>query len=310
LYFTSPRKDPELFSSFKSRQQGILQNMLSDPRTIFQDSVSRMMYGNHPRGPRIPRPQDFDKLSVDRTTEIYHERFGNATGWTFFMVGSFEIEPMKALVATYLGSLPASKGKPATFRDLGVRPAKGVQKKEIRKGLEQQSLISMTFTGEAGFEPDELLKLQALIDLVEIKLTESLRENLSSTYSSQISGSLNKNPYGNFAVSLLIPCGPENVDKLIAAALEQVQQVKDKGPASEDLAKVKETFLKKHQENLKDNSYWLNVLQRSVELSTNPSSVLTVEQRVNAITPKDLQERAKKYFAMNNYFQAVLYPEK
>jgi zinc protease len=193
---------------------------------------------------------------------------------------------------------------------LGVRPAKGVQKKEIRKGLEQQSLISMTFTGEAGFEPDEPLKLQALIDLVEIKLTESLRENLSSTYSSQISGSLNKNPYGNFAVSLLIPCGPENVDKLIAAALEQVQQVKDKGPASEDLAKVKETFLKKHQENLKDNSYWLNVLQRSVELSTNPSSVLTVEQRVNAITPKDLQERAKKYFAMNNYFQAVLYPEK
>lgn len=308
LYFTSPRKDPELFASFKSRQQGLLQNMLSDPRTVFQDSVSRMMY-NHPRGPRFPRPKDFDNISLDRVLEIYQERFGHASGWTFFLVGSFDLDSMKLLVSTYLGSLPSSAGPSPFFKDLGIRPVKGVVKKEIRKGKEAQSLITMAFNGETPFVAEEQLKLQALIDLVEIKLTETLREKLSGAYSAQIGGSLSKNPYGNFSINIAVPCGPENVDKLIEATLAEIQKIKDKGPLPEDLVKVRETFIKKHQENLKDNGYWLSALQRSVELSSNPGNILTVEKRMTSITAKDLQERAKKYFAMTNYFQAVLNPE-
>lgn len=310
LYFTSPRRDPDLFASFVSRQQGMIQNMLSDPRTIFNDSISRMMYGDHPRGPRFPRPKDFDRLSLDRAMEIYRERFGNANGWTFFIVGSFDPEAMKSLVTTYLGSLPSAKGNTTAFKDLGIRPVSGVVKKEIRKGQEAQSLISMAFTGETPFVPEEQLKLQALIDLVEIKLTETLREKLSGAYTSQISGNLSKNPYSNYSINIMIPCGPENVDKLIEAALGEIKKIKEQGPVAEDLVKVKETFIKKHQENLKENSYWLNALQRSVELGQPPVNVLTVEKRMNALTAKELQERARTYFSMKNYFQAVLFPEK
>jgi zinc protease len=284
--------------------------MLSDPRTIFQDSVSRMLYNYHPRAPRFPRAADFDNLSLDRIMEIYKERFGNASGWTFFLVGSIDIDKVKPLIATYLGSLPSVKAKPSFFKDLGVRPVKGVVKKEIRKGKEQQSLISIAFTGEAPFVPEEQLKLQALLDLIEIKMTETLREKLSGVYSSQIGGSLNKHPYSNYSINLSIPCGPENVDKLIAAAFAEIQKIKDNGPTAEDLNKVKETFTKKQQENLKENSYWLNALQRSAELGTNPSSILTVEKRISEVSAKELQDRARKYFQMNNYFQAVLYPEK
>jgi zinc protease len=310
LYFTAPRKDPELFTSFQSRQQGMIQNMLSDPRTVFQDSVSRMLYGDHPRGPRFPRAKDFENLSLDRLLEIYKERFGNASGWSFFLIGSFEIEQVKPMIATYLGSLPATKSKTTGFKDLGVRPVKGVVKKEIRKGKEEQSLISIAFTGEVPFVPEEQLKLQALLDLIEIKMTETLREKMSGVYSSQIGGGLNKNPYSNYSINLNIPCGPENVDKLIEATFAEIQKIKDAGPAADDLKKVKEAIAKKHQESLKENSYWLNALQRSVEFGTNPANLLTVEKRINDVTAKELQDRAKKYFQMNNYFQAVLYPEK
>ncbi len=310
LYFTAPRKDAELFASYKARQQGTIQNMLSDPQTVFQDSVSRMLYNHHPRGPRFPRVRDFDNLSLDRAVEIYSERFGNASGWNFFIVGSFDPEATKSLVATYLGSLPSSKGSAPAFRDMGIRPVKGVHKKVIKKGQEAQSLISIAFTGEVAFLPEEQLKLQMLLDLIEIKLTETLREKLSSTYTSQISGSVNKNPYGHYSINLSIPCGPENVDKLIEAAMAEIQKIKDKGPLAEDLAKVRETSIKKHQENLKDNGYWLGVLQRSVELSINPASMLTVEKRITDTTVSELRDRAKKYFQMSNYFQAVLYPDK
>jgi zinc protease len=310
LYFTNPRIDKDLFASFRTRQQGMLQNMMSDPRTVFQDSVGRMLYNFHPRAPRFPRTADFDKLSLDRLMAIYHERFGNARGWSFVVVGSFELQAMKKLVTTYLGSLPSQPGPAPAFKDLGIRPVKGVVKKKVWKGQEQQSLIAMSFTGETPFVAEETLKLQALLDLLDIKLTETLREQLSGAYTSQIGGSLSKFPYSNFAINLYIPCGPENVDKLIAAALDEIQKVKEHGPTPEDLAKVKEAFSKKYQENQKDNSYWLSALQRGIELGNNLGSILTTEKRMNELTPKDLQDRAKKYFAMTNYFLAVLYPEK
>jgi len=310
LYFTAPRKDPELFQSFKSRQQGFIQNMLSDPRTIFQDSISRMMYNMHSRAPRFPRPADFDHVSLDRVMQIYKERFGNANGWAFFIVGSFDMAAMKTLVSQYLGSLPSVAGPPPSFKDLGIRPVKGVVKKEIRKGVEPQSLISITFNGETPFVAEEQLKLQSLIDLLDIKLTETLREKLSGAYTAQIGGGLSKNPYNSYSVNIVIPCGPENVDMLTSAALGEIQKIKDRGPTIEDLNKVKEAYSKKQQENLKDNGYWMNVLQRSAELGTNPSSILTAEKRMNEITPKEVQDRARKYFNMTNYFQAVLNPEK
>lgn len=310
LYFTKPRKDEELFKSFVTKQQAMVQNMMSDPRTVFQDSVQRMLYAANPRGPRFPRAKDFEKINVDRSLEIYKERFGNARGWTFYIVGSFEMAKLKPLIASYLGTLPSTTTPAPSFRDLGVRPVKGVVKKEIKKGSEPKSFISIAFTGEAPFSDDEQLKLQALIELMNIKLIETLREELSGIYGGGMNGNLSKNPYNSYTINVSLPCGPENVDKLIKATFGEIQKVKDKGPTEADLNKVKEAYSKQYQEDLKDNNYWLNRLQRSSEIGINPIDILTAETRMKSLTAKDLQDAAKKYFNMNNYFQAVLYPEK
>jgi len=73
---------------------------------------------------------------------------------------------------------------------------------------------------------------------------------------------------------------------------------------------VKETTTKKYHEDLKENGYGLSRLQRNGELGSDPGSILTVETRLMKVTAKDVQDAAKKYFNMNNYFQAVLKPEK
>jgi len=310
LYFTKPRKDEELFKSFVTKQEAMIQNMMSDPRTVFQDSVQRMLYNFNPRGPRYPRTSDFAKINIDRVLEIYKERFSNAQGWTFYIVGSFDLEKIKPLIASYLGSLPSAGAASPSFKDLGIRPVKGVVKKSIKKGNEPKSFINIVFTGEAPYSDNEQLKLMALIDVINIKLIETLREELSGVYTGGMSGTLNKNSYNNYSISVSLPCGPENVDKLIKATFEEIQKIKDKGPLEADLNKVKETFDKQYQVELKDNSYWLNRLQRAGELGINPTDITNLSTRMKALTPKELQDAAKKYFNMNNYFQAVLYPEK
>lgn len=309
LYFTQPRKDETLFSSFVTKQQAMIQNMMSNPQTVYQDSVQKILFNNHPRGPRFPKQEDFTKINLDRALEIYKERFGNANGFTFIFVGSFDLAKMKELTATYLGSLP-SGGTTPTFKDLGVRPVKGVVKKEIKKGSEPKSFVQVIFTGEVPYSDEANLKLQALVEVLNIKLIETLREDLSGIYGGGMRGGLSKNPYNNYSITVSFPCGPENVEKLINATMEEIKKIKENGPLEADLNKVKETWTKKYQEDLKDNNYWLSKLQQTVDLGSNSADILTGEKRINAVTAKDVKEAANKYFNMNNYVQAVLNPEK
>jgi len=212
-------------------------------------------------------------------------------------------------VTAYLGSLP-SAGPTAGFKDLGIRPVKGTVKKEVKKGTEQKSYITLAFTGEAPYSDDANLKLQALIEVLNIKLIETLREDLSGIYGGGMRGNLNKNPYNNYSITCSLPCGPENVDKLIKATLDEVQKIKDSGPAEADLNKVKETWITQYKEEVKENSYWLTKLQQSVEFGSNPGEALTAEKRINALTGKDVKDAANLYFTMKNYLQVVLNPEK
>lgn len=310
LYFTQPRKDEALFSSFVSKQQAMYQNMMSNPQAVYQDSMQVFMYNKHPRGPRVPKAEDFNKINLDRSIEIYKERFGNARGFTFIIVGSFDVTTIKPLIATYLGSLPSTDVVSNGFKDLGIRPVKGIVKKEVKKGTEPKSFISMAFTGEAVYSDEANLKLQALIEVLNIKIIETLREELSGIYGGGMRGSLTKNPYNNYSINVSLPCGPENVDKLIKATMNEIQKIKDNGPAEADLSKVKEAWIKQYQEDVKDNNYWLNKLQQSIENGSNIGDVLTVEKRINALTTKDVKDAATVYFDMKNYLQVVLNPEK
>ncbi|HMG90395.1 MAG TPA: insulinase family protein [Chryseolinea sp.] len=309
LYFTQPRKDDDLFKSFVSKQQALYQNMAADPQFTFQDSVISTLYKKHPWAPKLPKPENFGMINQQRALDIYKERFGDANGFTFVLVGKFEMATIKPLIATYLGSLPSTQQK-SSFKDVGLRPVKGVVKKEIKKGTEPKSYIRMFWNGEAPFSDAEQLKVQALTEVVNIKLIESLREELSGIYGGGMYGNLNKNPYNSYAFGVSLPCGPENVDKLIKATLSEIDKIKANGPTADDLNKVKETWRQQYEVNIKDNAFWARQLLQSVETGLNLGEVLSYEKRIAALTSKDVKDAALKYLDMKNYVQIVLNPEK
>jgi zinc protease len=308
LYFTKPRVDAELFQSFVSKQKGMMQNMMANPQIVFQDTLFSTLYAKHERGPRAPNTATLDKIELNRAVEIYKERFANAGGYTFYFVGKFDLTALKSLCETYLASLPGTN-QTSTFRDVGLRPVKGVVKKEVFRGKEQKSFIAMQFTGETEFSENEQLKMNMLVELMNIKLIEKLREDLGGMYSGGMNGSLSKYPYSNYTIGSSVPCGPENVEKLVSATWEEINKVKA-GPAEADLNKVKEAMKKTYQESLKDNAYWRSRLQQCVELGFDPANILTLEKRLDALTTKDIQAAAQKFFNEKNYLQVVLYPEK
>jgi zinc protease len=308
LYFTAPREDAELFTSFVTKQQALYQNMTSDPQYTFQDSVFSILYKKHPWAPRVPKAEHFSKIDRQRALAIYKERFGNANGFNFVFTGKFDLAQIKPLLETYLASLPSQKTI-STYKDAGLRPTKGVIQREVRKGTEPKSYIRMIWNGESPYSESEQLKIQALAELMNIKITETLREDLGGVYTGGMYGNMNKYPYNSYSIGLSLPCGPENVEKLTKATLDEIEKIKTNGPLEGDLNKVKETWKQQYLVHVKENGYWARQLLQSLEMKTDPAEILNYEKKVTSLTPKDLKDTAKKYLDMKNYAIITLNPE-
>ena len=309
LYFTQPRLDSSLFKGFISSQKSSIANMKANPNFFFADTLNKIQYKDHPWAPNFPTVADFDQINLARTFAIYKEIFGNAYGIHFTFVGNIDPVKVKSLLETYLGSLPGT-AKEINFKDVGLRPVKGVVDAVVNKGTAKQSRVNIIFSGEAKYSLDERLKLLALTEVMNIKILETLREQMSGIYGGGMRGSLTNRPYNNYNISIGFPCGPENVDKLTTALFSILNEAIDKGIEQKDLDKVKETLKKQNQDLIKQNDYWLDAMSKAFIEKDDPMWILEYNQKVDALTTVELQSLAKKYFNMQNYIKAVLNPEK
>ncbi len=309
LSFGPARRDDALYQSYVSRVRDTVKNLLDRPETVFGEAVQTTVYANHPRLALMPRPADFDKVQLERVLALHQQRFASAKGFTFVFVGAFEVDKVKPLIATYLASLPTGD-LPTAYKDLGIRPVSGVVKKAVYAGKEAKSQVSLTFSGPAAWSREENLRLAALMEVLNIRLVDELREKLTLIYSGRIGGSLNRLPYEHYNIAASFPCAPENVDKVVAAAFAEFKKIKDHGADPADLDKVKENWLVNHRRALRENGYWMGQFTSALTYDTDPAELLTYEQRVAALTPAELKDTAAKYLRDDNFVQVVLYPEK
>lgn len=308
LYFTQPRRDESLFKSTIAKQKGMLQFIKGNPQVFYQDTLTKIVYNNSPWMNQVPTEEEFNNINLDKTLAIYKQIFGNADGMHFTFVGNIDPATFKPLAEKYLGSLPATPSE-HLFKDNNVRPVKGVVEANIKKGKDPKSLVTVLWTGETEYNRDENLALRALIDVLNIRVIEKLREELGGMYSGGLNGSVQKRPYTHYSISAYVPTGPENVDKMTTALFDIIKNVQANGVDQKDLDKVKETLRKHYETGVQDNDFWLSSLSQAFIDQTNPEEVLDYEQRVNALTVADLQKAAQKFFDMKNYVKGVLYPE-
>jgi len=307
LQMTQPRRDQALFDVFIDKQQEQARNAQARPEAVLTDTMRTTMYGNHPRVGLTPRPEELDGIRLDRVMALHKERMSSAYGMTFFFVGSFDLAKIKPLLATYLGGLPAAKIA-AEYKDRHVRPVRGVVKKEVRRGREQKSQVSIAFAGDANFNEVEQMRLRALIEIMQIKVTEALREQRGLVYTANVSGGMARHPYANYTINIGLPTAPENVDKAIEATFAEVRKLQEKGPEEADLAKVKENWSSNYRKALRENGWWLVNLQSALVNKTDPKLLLRQNDMIASLTVADVQAAAKRYFDFNNYVQVVMHP--
>jgi len=309
LYFTEPRKDTALFKSFVQRNKSQYAMLSANPQAAFIDTMYKTLYNNNPLAPvAVPKSEYYDKIDLDRSLAIYNERFGDANGMNFVLVGSFKEEELVPLVEKYLASLP-STNKKFTYKDNKVRTVSGKKELTVNKGKEQKSLILAFYAGEIPYTEELDLKAQAMSEILNIRIIEELREKVQGIYGGGTFASLEKVPYGNYTFVLQLPCGPEKVDTLLKAVRKEFEMIAKKGPDKTYLDKVKKQWLEEHKTSIKENETWMNELVSLKSQGGNPDRFVNYEKYVNALTPQDIQQAAKLILDGKNQFFAVLMPE-
>ncbi|SDE99107.1 zinc protease [Dyadobacter soli] len=309
-YFTEPRKDADVVTGILANQKAYLENMQKTltPEKVYSDSLNAVLTSHNPKRQPL-KPESVDKVSLDRAFEIYKNRFADASDFVFTIVGAFKPETIKPLIEKYLGSLPSSD-RDDTFSHPNIYPPKGRVEKVIYKGLEPKSRVTLVSSGEYDYNPENNIQIEALQEILQIKLIESLREEESGVYGVSVSEGTDKFPTGHYRFSIGFGCAPENVDKLVKRAQEEVSKIKTNGADQKDIEKFVAETQRKTETALKTNGFWLDYLDDNTFLGDDLNEIFEQDRLLKSVTVASTKAAAQKYFNDDNFIKVVLMPEK
>ena len=308
LTFTAPNFTPESLDLLKRRLGAMLENQAQNPRAVFGEKVSLVNTSNH-YSARMITTVDLAGLQLDAMEQFYRARYGNAADFTYFFVGAFKVEELTPLVERWIGGLPSTGKKTATFRDMGVRFPASVVRDSVTKGKDPASQTVISFFADAGKDEFEMHRVRAAGNVLSIRLREILREELGGTYGVSVSYETSLPLPGYGALMVQFGSAPENVEKLQKAVFDEVARLKAQGPSADDVAKVKEMEKRDLETNARQNSYWVGSLQTVHLYGWDPTGILRRPQRADTLTPEILHGIYKKYFPLDRYTVVALKPE-
>lgn len=307
LYFEQPRKDAEIFKSELEKAKVAIINGKSNPSTVFADTIAAVL-GNHNIRRAAMSAEMIDQIDLERSYQIYKDRFADASDFTFTLVGSFDVEKISPLIAQYLGSLPtiARKEEP---RDLNIHIPDGKLERTVKKGIEKKSTVKLVFSGKYEYSPKENVSLSALSELLTIRLLETLREKESGVYGVSASADYSKYPENRYSINIEFGCAPENVEKLISATNDVIMELRKSPISSEEVQKVVAEDLRSFELQSKENGFWLGYISGHLLLNDDLKAVFAYPDLLKSISPASLKEAADKYLTGENYARFVLDPE-
>ncbi len=194
---------------------------------------------------------------------------------------------------TYLGGLPA--GPAETWTDPKVTRPSGAVTFEVDKGIEPKAAVHLWFHVATPWTREAEHDLDDLAAALAIRLREELREGMSGTYGVGVVGTFERAPEMMATLDVHFSCGPENADKLAAAAKVVIASFVKDGPPQLVVDKIKETERRERETALKENDFWLNELVTSYLYGDDPAHILSDDKLIDAITVARLRDAAARY---------------
>lgn len=303
LSFTAPRMDADAFKSYQNRTKAALVNAEANPMVAFSDSLMVGIYNNHPRAIRL-KAEMIDQIDYQKVMDMYKDRFKDASDFTFMFVGNVDVDAMKPLIEEYIASLPAINRK-ETFKDNNMNMRQGAYKNEFAKKLETPKATVFTlYSGKCPYTLENDIALDMAAQALDLVYTEEVREKEGGTYGVSVWGDLTKYPKEQAMLQIVFETDPDKRAKMIDIVLNEAQKLAKEGPSEVNLNKIKEFMLKKHKEDLKENNYWLGVLNEYCY--TGVDALDGYEKIVNEMTSDKIKKFLNDFLSQGNQTEVIM----
>lgn len=309
LRFTKPRFDENAYNVLMQNVEAFLIRKSEQIQSKMQDSVTTILYGkNHPTE-RLFDKEYMSEMSFDKMKAVYNSRFGNAGDFTFFIVGDVTKETIKPLLEKYIASLPTT-GQKENWKDNSVDwIADKIDKDVYLEMKDPKTNVRVVIKNDMKYSLKNSILMQALGDILQLRYTESLREDEGGTYGARTRGSLSKIPTQEATISVSFDCNPELAEKLITIVNKEIEALKNGDIQQADVDKTLTNYIKKREESKNYNRYEMSLLKNSVMEGYNMNDPKNYEDIVNSIKIKDLKNTAKKLLKNSKSYEIVFKPK-
>jgi zinc protease len=297
MRFTRPRPDPDMFSVLTDQLRAALANQRNTPEFAFNEALTSAMWQDHPRA-RPMTLERVEEMNLEKSVAFYRDRFADAGDFTFVFVGSFDPNALRPYVETYLASLP-SAGRKEAWKDVGMRRARGVVERRVRKGIEPKSQTRLVFSGPFVYDQAHRVTIRAMAMVLEGTLREALREDLGGTYGVGVSAGYAKIPTPEYTLSISFGSDPDRADALVKVALARIEDLKTKGPNERDVTNIKEIMMREYESNMRQNGFFLREIAARYQHGEDLTDLFSLKDFYQKITGPAIQEAARQYFGTN-----------
>ena len=296
LLFEHPRFDQNDFEKFVYLNRLQAENT---PRTVNDTIAEQMQKLRVKDSPRLWK-QDakfYDAMNYDKMVSIYHDRFQDASDFTFYLVGNIQREEAQKLVAKYLGAIPSiHRIEKAVQHDL--RKEGSITETITANIPDNKYMTNIEFTNTLKLKPVEDLAMDVIRFVLSNRYQDIIREDEGGAYGVNVAASYTAYPKHTQAIAINFQSNTEQGDRMRAIIHEQIDKLVAEGVSEEDVEDMV-LMMKKGRTNMlanRGNAHWQEALRYYAETGKDIDSPVMFEQPIEKLNAKIVHEVAKKFF--------------
>ncbi len=292
---TDPGYRPQGEAQYRRNIENYFASLTATPNDALSSALGGIVSDGDPRFTLQPK-EAYLGLSFARLREDIGERLSSGA-IELALVGDFQAEPTIELVARTLGAIPPREPDFGAYGDNRNRSFTGDRSLRVLRhdGAADQALVRMTWPTTDDKDFDEVLRLEMLQRIMQLKLVEVLREELGQTYSPGVNASQSRvwPGYGSFTIAAAVDAAQvEAARQAMLAAVEKLTSA----PADDDtLLRARRPLLEAYDNALKTNAGWMNLADDAQRDPARLARFVSGPERLRAITSGDIQATAQRY---------------
>jgi zinc protease len=307
-YLTQPRATDAAVSSVLAQHRLLAAEVASLPNHAPWDALFSARYGDEPRYRYVSELGALDAVDSETVQRVLDDRFGNATGWTFAIVGDMDTTEAASLSNRYLGTLPGD-GTEDVWVDHQDDPPPRHVRRTVRAGSDPKGSVTIATVVPLPPIADALLEQQ--VDLLELvldgRLRQIVREDLSATYGALISIETADEPDPIAETLIVVESEPDRLTEIEVAIRDQLTRLGRDGPLGAEFQRARAQYLESLQ--FWDNLFLADALLQMLEdQSFGPDRVYDRRQRAASILPGDVRDLAAHLYPVDRSITVLLRP--